>query len=186
MNEAIDYATTTGFISFEEYLEGEKIADERHEYVDGKVFGMAGASEGHEIMAGAMFVALHLHLKGTSCRAFKGDMKLKAAIQRREVAYYPDIIVACDPADRHPYFKERPKVLVEIMSDYKADNVEKLFVYQQIPSLEEYLVIDPNPANRQAWLYRRATGWQQENGAPAGTVKLASLDFETPLDGLYE
>jgi len=187
MSEALDYATATptDLLSFREYLEGEKHAEERHEYVDGKVFAMAGASEAHEILALNLASALNFHLKGSPCRAFKGDMKLKVEIQKRDFTYYPDIMVACDPEDRHPYFKERPKVLVEVMSDYRADNVEKLFVYQQIPSLEEYLVIDQNPANHQAWLYRRETGWQQENGAPEGLVKLASLGFETPLDGLY-
>lgn len=188
MREALDYLTdipVADFISFPLYLEGVKHAEQRHEYVDGKVFAMAGASEAHEIIALNLAGGLNLHLKGTPCRPFKGDMKLKLAIQGRDLAYYPDIMVVCDPADKHPFFKESPKVLIDVMNDYKADNLEKLFVYQQILSLEDYLVLDQNPANHQAWLYRRETGWQQENGAPDGIVHLASLDFETPLDALY-
>ncbi len=188
MSEALDYdirTDPTAFITFREYLEGEKHAEVRHEYIDGRVFAMAGATRNHEIVALNLAASLHTHLKGSPCRAFKGDMKLKVEIQDRDFVYYPDIVVGCDPSDRHPLFIEKPKVLIEVMSDYKADNVEKLFVYLRIPSLEEYLVVDQDPANPQAWLYRRDNGWEQENGAPEGVVKLASLDFETTLAGLY-
>ena len=183
MSEAL--AHDTDFISFREYLEGERFSEVRHEYVDGKVFAMAGASEAHELVALALASALYQHSKRGPCRVFKGDMKLKVAVQGRDLAYYPDIMATCDPTDDQPLHKEKPTVLIEVMSDYKADHVEKLFAYQQIPSLQEYLVVEQAGANRRTWLYRRSTGWLQENGAPEGTIELTSIGFRTTLEDVY-
>ena len=183
MNEAIGHLKNR--ISFSEYLTGETVAEERHEYVDGKVFTMAGASENHEIVALNLASAIHQHLKGTGCRVFKGDMKLKIALHRRDLGYYPDIMVTCDPKDAHQHYKESPKLLIEIMSSYKTDHMEKLFAYQQIPTLEQYLIVNQDPDEKQAWLYQRSQAWDQEEGAPNGVIQLDSIDFSTPLEDLY-
>lgn len=183
MSEAHLY--TNSLVSFEAYLLGEKAAEERHEFVDGQVIAMAGASESHEIVAGNMFVAIHQHLRGKGCRVFTGDMKLRIDLRRRELSYYPDIMVTCDPADAHALYKESPKVLIEVMSNYKTDHLEKLFVYQQIPSLEQYLVISQDADAHKAWLYQRATQWDQEDGAPDGVIELSALGFSMKLEDAY-
>ncbi len=184
MSEALDQLED--WISFSEYLEGEKSAEERHEYVDGKVFAMAGASDDHETVAGALFSEIHQHLKGNPCRVFKGDMKLKIALHRRDLGYYPDVLVTCDPKDTHQQYKEFPKVIIEVMSNYKTDHLEKLFAYQQIPSLDQYVIVNQDPRSKEAWLYQRANGWEQEDGAPNGIIKIASIDFEIPLEEVYQ
>ncbi len=170
----------------EDYLEEEQSAEERHEYIAGRIYEMAGATEKHEIVAGNLFVLLFTHLRGSGCRTFKGDMKVHLTLNGKDYLYYPDIMVVCDPEDNEPIYKKSPKVLIEVMSDYKADHVEKLFAYQQIDTLQEYLVIDQDPENQQAWLYRAETGWQQEDGAPGGIVRVDCLDFETSLADLYQ
>ena len=183
MSGAVDHLKNG--ISFSEYVTGETVAEERHEYVGGKVFAMAGASENHEIVAGNLFAAIHQHMKGKGCRVFKGDMKLKIALHRRDLGYYPDIMVTCDSKDTDQNFKESPKLLIEVISNYRIDHVEKLFAYQQIPALEQYLVISQDPAEKQAWLYQRSQSWDQEEGTPNGVIQLDSLDFSVPLEDLY-
>tara|TARA_R110002096_G_scaffold100173_5_gene221972 strand:+ start:5406 stop:5963 length:558 start_codon:yes stop_codon:yes gene_type:complete len=184
MSEAVAFQKET--ISIADYLDGEPFALERHEYANGQVFAMAGASEDHETVAGNLFVHLHLHTKGKGCRVFKGDMKLRLSLNEADLFYYPDIMVTCDPRDTDPIFKKHPKVLIEVMSDYNKDHVEKLFAYQQIETLQEYLIIDQDPTEKKAWLYRRETNWAKEEGAPDGVVSLAPLDFSIPLAELYE
>ena len=183
MSEAIDYEKD--FISVEEYLEGEPLATVRHEYVGGRVIEMAGATEEHETVASNLFVSLYTHLRGRPCRAFKGEMKLRLFLNETELFYYPDILVTCDPRDTEKLFKRYPKALVEVMSNYKSDHVEKLFAYQQIETLEEYLVVDQNPETPQAWIYRKESGWKKENGAPDGVISLQTVDFSIPLADLY-
>lgn len=172
-------------VSFLEYLRSEMEAEERHEYISGRLYAMAGATEMHEIVAGNFSAALLCHMRGKKCRVFKGGMKVRLRLNATDLFYYPDALVTCDPGDSEPLYKERPKVIVEVMSDYKADHVEKLFAYQQIESLEEYLVIDQNPKEMRAWLYRKDRNWAVSDGAPAGLVRLESLGFTIPLADLY-
>jgi Uma2 family endonuclease len=173
------------YLSVADYLAGEELAEERHEYVNGRVFAMAGASEPHEIVALNLSAAILFHLRGKGCRVFKGDMKVRLRLNQVDLFYYPDVMVACDPADNHPAYKERPKVIVEVMTDYRADHVEKLFAYQQIPSLEEYLVINQSSEQPQACLYRRDANWGVANRFEDGIIHLESIGFRHALSELY-
>lgn len=149
------------YITEAEYLEGERLAEVKHEYYDGQVHAMAGASEGHELVALNIASSLLTHLRGKGCRVFKSDMKLRVLFRGKTLYYYPDVMVACDPADDQPLYRERPKLLIEVLSeDWKKDIVEKAAVYSRIPSLEEYVVIDPNPAAPEAQISRRDNGWE--------------------------
>ena len=113
-------------------------------------------------------------------------MKLKLTLQHADLVYYPDIMVTCDPNDNDPVFKEKPTAIIEVMSDYNRDHIEKLFAYQQIESLEEYAVVDPRSKAPRVWLYTRANQWNQETVYPPDPFKLASLDFEMSLDAIYQ
>src|SRR2546423_12911991 len=98
-------------ITVEEYLEGEKFSDVRHEYVGGYVYAMAGASDDHNRIAGNIHGELRERLRGKRCEPFMADMKLK--IPGSQAFYYPDVLVVCDPADKANYFRERPPVVFE-------------------------------------------------------------------------
>jgi Uma2 family endonuclease len=100
------------YVSVEEYLEGELHSQVRHEYVEGHVCAMAGASDDHNRIAGNIFSFLHSALRGKPCEPFINDMKVK--IQLASAFYYPDVLVACDPTDKEQYYRERPVVIVEV------------------------------------------------------------------------
>lgn len=172
-------------MSFEEYLLWEEMQEERHEYVNGQVVAMAGASDPHELVAGNLFAYIHGHIRGKGCRVYKGDMKLRYRVGEVDLSYYPDVMVVCDPADAHSAYKERPKLLAEVMTRFKTDHFEKLFVYQQIESLEEYLVLSQDAEQPAAWVYRRADGWKMPEAIRSGDVALASLGLSLTLGELY-
>src|SRR5437870_10312648 len=101
----------TDWISPDEYLEGERSAEVRHEYVDGHVYAMAGASEDHNRIVGNIFALLHASLRGKRCEPFMTDMKVKIPPRFADVFYYPDVIVVCDSTDSAKYFRERPSII---------------------------------------------------------------------------
>ena len=72
------------------------------------------------------------------------------------------------------------------MSDFRRDQVEKFMVYQHVDSLEDYLIIDPDSEEKRAWIYRRATGWDQEIVKAGESINLPSIDFAIQLADLYE
>ncbi len=172
-------------MTFEEYLVWEEEQEERHEYINGQVQAMAGASDSHELVSGNLFAAIHNHLRGKGCRVYKGDMKLRYRAGSVDLSYYPDVMVTCDPADSHPSYKARPKFLAEVMTRFKQDHFEKLFIYQQIESLEEYLIVGQDSAEPVAWLYRRETGWTMPEPIASGEIELASLDLRLSLEDLH-
>ena len=171
--------------SFDEFLVWEEGQEERHEFINGQVVAMAGASDAHELVALNVAFALLNHLRGKGCRVYKGDMKLRFRAGAVDLSYYPDVMVTCDPSDDHSHYKERPRLLVEVMTNFKQDHFEKLFIYQQIESLQEYLIVGQNPERPQAWLYQRNQNWVMPEPIVSGEIELPSLDLRFPLAGLF-
>jgi len=129
----------------EDYIEAEKKNEVRHEYVQGDLYAIAGASEEHNFISGNLFSALRAHLKGKPCKVFIHDMKVKLNAQVT-LFYYPDVMVVCDPEDDERYFKTKPRIVVEVISDSTrdTDTREKLITFIQMPSLEEYVLVEQN------------------------------------------
>lgn len=78
-------------LSVEEYLEREKRSDVRHEFIEGYLYAMVGASRRHNLIALSIERMLHAALRGTPCRAFVSDLK----VQVGERFFYPDVVVSC-------------------------------------------------------------------------------------------
>lgn len=129
-------------ITAEEYLAAEALSATKHEYVGGYVYAMAGASDVHNEISLNLAIAFRGQLRGKPCRTFMADVRLKVTALQGENYYYPDVMVACDPADADPYCRERPTVLVEVLSPSttRAD-FDKFFIYQHIPTLALYLLV---------------------------------------------
>ena len=174
------------YITVEEYLEGEQHSELRHEYFDGRVFAMAGASDTHELIAMNLAAALHAHLKGKPCHVFKDGMKLRLQLMSRDLFYYPDIMVVCEPSDAHRFFREKPRLLIEVLSeDENKDLVEKYFAYQRIPSLEEYVVVSQDKAKPEVRIFRRAEGWEPGETHHAGEFTLRSVSLTLKVSDVY-
>ena len=172
--------------SVEDYLEAEKRSQVRHEYVQGDLYAMAGASEEHNFISLNLAASLRAHLRGKPCKVFIHDMKVKLNAQVT-LFYYPDVMVVCDPEDNERYYKTRPKIIVEVVSDSTrdTDTREKLITFIQMPSLEEYVLVEQ--AEMKVTVHRRAVEWRPEelSGAEA-PLKLDSIGFQLPLSELYE
>lgn len=169
-------------ISVEEYLEGEKRADVKHEFVDGDVYAMVGVSAAHNLICGAFHGALSLHLRGTACRTFIADVKLRVGNN----FYYPDVFVTCDRADIDPYVMTLPVLIVEVLSPGTAirDSHEKLLVYRTIVSLREYVLVEQD--KREVRVHRRVgAGWETATCAGDQSIDLASVNLTLPLDEIY-
>jgi len=173
-------------ISWDEYLAGELLAEARHEFVNGQVYAMSGASDNHGRIAGNVFALLHSHLKGNPCEPFGSDMKLRVQAESETLGYYPDVMVVCDPGDNNRYFRERPTVLFEVVSQSteRLDKREKLLAYKTIPSLQEYVILEQSRPG--ALVYRRSASWKPEGiEGPEGTVRLDSLGCSLAFADLY-
>lgn len=168
-----------------EYLEAELGSEVRHEYSDGYLHVVEDPHDNHELVSVNVVMMLYTHLRDTSSRVYKGQTKVHVQMLGNDLFYYPDVMVCCDPTDNHAYYKERPKLIVEVLTEWKRDLAEKNFTYRHIPALEEYVVISQNPADQRAWIFRRADNWQPLE-ITAGTLTFASIDLSLELSSLYQ
>lgn len=146
-------------VPVQEYLRYEDATAHRHEYVDGYVYSMAGASDAHVRIQQNLIAALLPQLRGTGCRGYHSDMRLRVE-RKREGAnyYYPDYFVTCSELDTGPdadVVKSAPCLVVEITSKSTAsvDRSEKLDNYQSIAAVQQYWLIDQN--RRRVIVYTR-------------------------------
>jgi Uma2 family endonuclease len=175
------------FVSPDAYLDWENRQEEKHEYLRGEVYAMTGASQAHVVVNLNLAVALTQHLKGSRCRVYLPDMKLR--IDAVDAFFYPDLKVSCDERDlRAEYAIEHPVLLAEILSASTADydRGTKLTAYLKLPSLKEYVLVDPDA--RSVELYRRNPDdtWLLIDCSVRGQLQLESLDFTLPLPALFE
>ncbi|MGR9054150.1 MAG: Uma2 family endonuclease, partial [Gammaproteobacteria bacterium] len=130
-------------LSTQEYLQGEEAAEVKHEFLDGEVWAMVGATDTHVTVAGNLFFLLKQNLKGTPCRTFISDMKVNVA--QANAFFYPDVLVTCDPRDRdNTLYKQHPLFIAEVLSPSTEafDRGRKFATYRLSDSLQHYWLID--------------------------------------------
>lgn len=172
------------WITPQDYLAAEQTAEVRHEYVDGEIFAMVGASRRHATIVGNLFVALRQAARARGCQAYANDVKVR--VEAANAFYYPDLVATCAGGDDDPYVVKDPVLVVEVLSDSTEaiDRREKRTNYQKIPSLREIVLV--SQSERLVEVYRReGSGWTVDVVCD-GPVMLAALDLSLPLDAVYE
>lgn len=128
------------FTTVEEYLAAEETALDRHEYLNGEVFAMAGASPRHSLIAVNLGSEFNTQLRNSDCRVRNGDMRLRTS--PTGLYSYADVVISCKPEKFDGDTLLNPVVIIEVLSkstgDY--DRGEKFERYRQIPSFREYLI----------------------------------------------
>ncbi|MEM9272334.1 MAG: Uma2 family endonuclease [Cyanobacteria bacterium P01_F01_bin.143] len=174
--------------SVAEYLKSEQDSEIRHEYVAGQIFAMAGASEEHNLIVGNRLSLLRSHLRGSSCRAFVSDMKVKLKINQADIFYYPDLFVTCDRDDSDRYFKTNPNLIVEVLSNSTetTDKREKRINYQTIESLQEYVPVSQNEMRVEVYRKNSQGDWIVETLGKDQVLQLDSVGLTLTMAEIYE
>ena len=155
-------------LGVDDYLQGEQRAEVKHEYLDGQIVAMGGASRAHGLLALSLSALLLPHARRKGAQLFTADMKVRT--------------------DREPLYVRRPCLLVEVLSPSTEhiDTREKLLAYRLLPSLREYLLLRQD--SLQADLYQRAADgrWQHQRlTAPADVLTLECLGADVTLSEIY-
>lgn len=180
----------TPYLSPEAYLERERAADDKSEYLWGEMYAMAGSSPEHSIITVNLTGTMFALLKGRTCQAFSNDMKVRT--DPRGLYAYPDLSVVCGEPRFHDEKRDvltNPTVIIEVLSPSTEafDRGRKFAQYQTIDSLSDYLLVaqdEPQvdhyarqPDNR--WLLTPARGIEAR-------VALVSIDCRLALAEIYD
>lgn len=172
--------------SADDFLVWDASQTERHEFVDGEVFAMAGGEDRHASVSLAVASSLRSHLKGSRCRVYMNDVKLQVAAAN--AFFYPDVFVTCSERDAaNRLVKQEPLLVVEVLSPSTAayDRGDKFASYRLCPTLAEYAVIDID--RRAVDLFRKNTEglWVLHPLVGNATLTLTSVDHALALGDLF-
>ena len=171
----------------EEYLEWEATQETKYEYIDGEIIAMTGGTVTHAQIYLNLYRALFSHLAERGCKVVVADVKVQDSKSKRY--FYPDLVITCHPDDKKSNkFFEHPKVIVEVLSPSTAkyDQKQKLKFYRQLPSLQEYILIDSQGVFVE--MYQRQTGkiWAYSDYDLDETFTIPSIEFDCSVEMLYE
>lgn len=175
-------------LSVEEYLALDTETDEgRYEYLDGRVWLLAGAAPNHNLVKDNIRSELHPKLSPRGCRSFTSDQRVKIS----ETRYvYPDVVVLCgepEYTDESPPSLLNPELIVEVTSESTSDrdHQEKLEAYLNLDSLQEYWVASPSRALVTQYV-RQGDEWVVRSAADRDAhLRCDALDVELSLDAIY-
>jgi Uma2 family endonuclease len=127
-----------------EYLAFERQSDTKHEFIDGQVIAMTGASGSHNLITASTIATLISQTRDSPCRVFSSDMRVRAPLLANHT--YPDVTVVCDDVE---YIDDQfdtlanPTVIIEVLSPTteRFDRNQKFQNYWRIPSLQAYVLI---------------------------------------------
>jgi Uma2 family endonuclease len=147
----------------EEFLAWEREQEERYEYVGGVIRMMVGGTLDHNTITGNVFSGLRSQLRGGPCRVFVEAVKVVADA----ATMYPDVVVTCAPGSGRSDVVPEPEIVIEVLSrsTQTFDRGPKLDAYQQIPSLDQYVLISQDEIRvsvyereAESWRYRTIEG----------------------------
>jgi Uma2 family endonuclease len=175
------------FWTVEQYLDLDEHSTIKHEFHGGQVYAMAGGTQEHSLIAVNVVSLLRAAVRGSGCRAFNSDMKIRQSL---DDYVYPDASVTCDPNDVRPgqVWIDYPILVVEVLSTATArhDRGDKFDGYKQLASLREYLLIESRRREAELWRRDDAGSWSRTGYAPSEEIALQSLPLTISMDLLYE
>ena len=175
-------------ITAEKYLEMERSAPFKSEFVGGEVFAMSGGLPAHGQLILQVGQELNEALADGPCVVTVTEVRLQVAA---DMYVYPDVMVVCGEfavVDGHQDVITNPSVVVEVLSESteRWDRGGKFAGYKRVESLQEYLLVSQD-AMRVEWFTRREDGsWlYREAAGPEGVVRLEKLGVSLALGRIY-
>lgn len=172
-------------MTFEEYLEFEKTAQARHEFVDGFIFAMAGGTDNHNSITLNIATTIKPKARAGTCRVFSSDMTL---LTPNGIGYYPDVFVTCQEDNDGSRVKRFPCFVVEVLSKSTEDidRGEKWENYRKIHTLQSYILVSQKKALVEVYKRQQDGSWIYSVLENEGTLELPCINAALTLEQIYE
>jgi Uma2 family endonuclease len=174
----------------EQYLDLERHTEIRHEFLDGTVYAMSGASRAHSAICFNLAVIIGSQLKGTPCTGYTSDMKVRAG--DASLYAYPDLTVVCgEPLvhDDHGDVLLNPVVIFEVLSRSTEayDRGEKFERYKMIETLADYVLVSQDRARLEHFSRQPDGTWSlTEASGLESSLDIVSVNCRLPLAEVYD
>lgn len=177
--------------TWDEYLIVEETSGVKHEFFDGCIYAMSGGTVEHAQLAASVIIALGTQLRGTGCRVFSSDLRVR--VEASGLGTYPDAAVICGEIRYDDAVKRtsalNPRVLFEVLSDSTEayDRGTKFAHYRSIPSLQEYVLVSHREQLIEVFRRPESGGeeWVRTEARRGRRVMLGSVEAALDVDELY-
>ncbi|WP_295391897.1 Uma2 family endonuclease [uncultured Thiodictyon sp.] len=173
-----------------DYLVWERQQETRHEYFDGEIYAMTGASREHNLVCLNIAASLHTQMRGKPCEVYNNDMRVK--VSKTGMYTYPDIAAVCG----EPQFEDaavdtllNPVVIIEVLSDSteQYDRGAKFRHYRTVASLRHYLLVAQSECRVEHYVRESNNRWLlTEYREIDESIDLAALECRLRLGDMYE
>lgn len=180
-------ATSDKKYTVEEYIQHELKSTVRSEYINGQLFEMAGEKDINNEIAGNLYILFSTLLKSLGYFIYNHDVKIK--IFGEDKYYYPDVFVTRESkTESNKYIKTEPLLIVEVVSEttHVNDYVDKYIAYTKIPSLQYYLIIEPETTLITCYTRGENSEWiTSKYTNPEDVIKLYLLNISFQVKQVY-
>jgi Uma2 family endonuclease len=173
-------------LTLAEYLDWENQQPDKNEFYRGEVFAMVGARRVHGRIVSNLNRRLAEQLDGSPCQVFTEGMKLQIA---DDAIFYPDLLVTCDSADLATDMIFRsPRLVIEVLSPSTQayDRGLKFAVYRRLPSLQEFVLVDPDTRRVEAFRRNAQDQWVLHDMSDGALFEAASIGCTVPMDQVFD
>lgn len=168
-----------------EFLAWEEEQPERHEFYRGETFAMVGGSLRHNRVILNLASRISDQLDGTGCQVFAECVKVQIA----EGILYPDVLVTCGKAEAgDEKIITDPKLVIEVLSPSTKgyDRRDKFILYRSLPSLRQYVLIDPVDRRVEVHTLAGEDTWTLVDQSKASQITLSSVDLIVPMEAVFK
>lgn len=189
-NTVQEPASKYNFISPKEYLEMERASDEKHEYFDGHIYLMSGASLKHAKVAINLTIKIGSFLENKDCSILAETMRVTSP--SNDSYMYPDVLIVCGKEElEDDQFDTllNPSVVFEILSPStrSIDKGRKMMYYKEIPSLKEYFMVDTDTQLVHCVRRQPSGDWRLETvTGEMSDLFIETIQFNLPLAAIYK
>lgn len=173
-----------------EYLAFERESGIKHEYINGEIFAMTGATENHNLISVNILTTLKSQLSGKGCKVYPADMRVR--VQETGEYFYPDASAVCEKAQ----FAEgvfdsliNPDLIIEVLSSSteRFDRGKKFQIYRKIASLREYILIAQDKPHIERYALNHAGKWELTDVIGLdSSLKLISVECTLDMKEVYD
>jgi Uma2 family endonuclease len=173
-----------------QYLEFERESELRHEFFQGEIREMTGASLRHTAIIRNMLFAIVSQLPKSQFWIGMTDVRVK--VDEYGLYTYPDLVIVQGKPERETNLTEtllNPIVLIEVLSESteKYDRGEKFKLYQGVPTFREYILVAQDHPEIDQFVQDTSGDWQRRGcDRLTGTLEFQSVSCAIPLTEIYD
>ena len=175
------------YLTPEEYLQWEEKQPLKYEYMDGEVYAMTGGTIPHNDITFNFASVLRSYIKQKGCKIQINDAKVQ--LSETGAYHYPDVMVSCDQRDQKAFkFLQYPCLIIEVLSPSTEafDRGKKFRNYRQLETLKEYVLVSADQKLIECFRINDKGVWELYSFSGHEELKLESLDFNCPVELIYE